>query len=48
MSEMTYEAANVEAALAQAADSMGASPDDLQYEIVEEKTRFLGWLTKAP
>ncbi len=42
MSETTYEAANVEAALAQAADSMGASPDDLQYEIVEEKRDFWG------
>ena len=42
MSEETYEAANVEAALAQAAESLGASPDNLQYEVVEEKTDFWG------
>ena len=42
MSETTYEAANIEAALAKAAESMGASPDDLQYEVVEEKTDFWG------
>ena len=42
MSETTYEAANIESALAKAAESMGASPDDLQYEVVEEKTDFWG------
>ena len=42
MSETTYEAANLEAALAQAAENMGAAAADLQYEVVEEKRDFWG------
>ena len=42
MSETTYEAENVEAALAQAAENMGAAAADLQYEVVQEKRDFWG------